>query len=247
MHRLLRRTLFTGSAALAGAVLWGAQSASADGGGTDHPDQVQEVVVDNSTTQDASAAVSSGQSNTSAPVSVGGGAADPSPSPTTPTTRRRRATRTSPTRRHPGTGIVGRRRRWRRVGRRPGPDGRWSATRPSSPPRPTSTTTSRTPTPRRRSVAVAAASVTQSNDADQRGRWRATATTRSRTSSRDRDRVPSPSAVTHPAPARISRPTCRTGPTSGPTRRRRQRPVEHQCPDVGRRWWRRVRRPVELG
>ena len=61
MHRLLRRTLFAGSAALAGAVLWGAQSASADGGGTDQPDQVQEVVVDNSTTQDASAAVSSGQ------------------------------------------------------------------------------------------------------------------------------------------------------------------------------------------
>ncbi len=73
MHRLLRRTLFTGSAALAGAVLWGAQSASADGGGTDHPDQVQEVVVDNSTAQDASAAVSSGQVNASAPVSVGGG------------------------------------------------------------------------------------------------------------------------------------------------------------------------------
>ena len=68
MRRLLRRTLFTGSAALAGAVLWGAQSASAEDG----TDQVQEAVVDNSTTQNASAGVSSGQWNTSAPVTVGG-------------------------------------------------------------------------------------------------------------------------------------------------------------------------------
>ena len=69
MHRLLRRTLFVGSAALGGAVLWGAQSASADDGA----DQAQEAVVENSTTQEASAVVDSGQFNVSSPVSVGGG------------------------------------------------------------------------------------------------------------------------------------------------------------------------------
>ena len=72
MKRLLRRTLYAGSAAACGIILWGADSASAaeDDGGLAGTGQVQELVVDNTTTQDGIAAITNGQINLNVPVAV---------------------------------------------------------------------------------------------------------------------------------------------------------------------------------
>ena len=62
MNRLLRRTLYAGSAACCGAILWGASQASASGNETP-VDQVQQALVANSTEQGADASILNKQIN----------------------------------------------------------------------------------------------------------------------------------------------------------------------------------------
>ena len=76
MKRLLRLTLYAGSAAAGGIILWGAGSASAtdgdDGGGSAGAGtgQVQEAVVDNATTQGGTAEIANTQINLNAPIAI---------------------------------------------------------------------------------------------------------------------------------------------------------------------------------
>ena len=69
MNRLLRRTLYAGSAACCGAILWGASQASAAGDETP-VDQVQQVLIGNSTDQGADASILNKQININLPVAV---------------------------------------------------------------------------------------------------------------------------------------------------------------------------------
>ena len=69
MNRLLRRTLYAGSAACCGAILWGASQASAAGDETS-VDQVQQVLIGNSTDQGADASILNKQININLPVAV---------------------------------------------------------------------------------------------------------------------------------------------------------------------------------
>ncbi len=69
MNRLLRRTLYAGSAACCGAILWGASQASA--AGNEEPvDQVQQVLIGNRTDQGADASILNKQININLPVAV---------------------------------------------------------------------------------------------------------------------------------------------------------------------------------
>jgi hypothetical protein len=69
MNRLLRRTLFAGSAACCGAILWGASQASAAGNETP-VDQVQQFLIGNGTDQGADASILNKQININLPVAV---------------------------------------------------------------------------------------------------------------------------------------------------------------------------------
>ncbi len=69
MNRLLRRTLYAGSAACCGAILWGASQASAAGDETP-ADQVQHVLIGNGTDQGADASILNKQININLPVAV---------------------------------------------------------------------------------------------------------------------------------------------------------------------------------
>ena len=71
MNRFLKRALFGGSAVFCGAIIVGANQASADDGGTTADDgQAQELVLGNTASQDGTASIDNTQLNINVPVAV---------------------------------------------------------------------------------------------------------------------------------------------------------------------------------